>query len=252
MNPAHSKNSVAGRLKRLAAFVAIVWALAGSFAAFEVAMLSGTDLLLAFPQWFGSFLLPSATRSSKSCEAQPGASADRRATGLTESDARVASWVLGIGVGQDARVRQSTQVDLAALAASMARVRELANLLGAPAPAMFQPEQKLLANIEFGSFLERDAQGTAHQVALAYSPRSCQAYKLGALWGYSMVGRAALPGERPTFSVEILHYARLVGLPEELSRPMIARTPRNATFDELNAQNLTITENVTKFLSAPR
>ena len=238
------------RWKRALTFVAIVWALAASFAAFELLSMRGFDLLLSFPQVFGNLLLSRATRDSKACEVQPGENPGRAASALNESDARVGSWFLGVRVGRDAQARQSTTVDAKVLDASAAGVQQVAGLLGTPAPGLFVPQQKPLASTEFVAFIEGDQQGTAHQLAVAYAPLACQVYKLGALWGYSTLTRFALPGERSIFGVEIRHYARKVGLPETLWRPMIERTRRDATPAEINSQSTMLTDGVTKFLGS--
>src|ERR1700682_5350500 len=56
------------RLRQLGAFVAIVWAVAGSFIAFELVSLRGMDLALAHPAMFRNLLLSRATQASKACE----------------------------------------------------------------------------------------------------------------------------------------------------------------------------------------
>jgi hypothetical protein len=239
------------RVKKAIVFVAIVWGLAASFVAFEIVMLRGADILFSFPDLIGDLALSSATRDSKSCDVQPPELAGRPASALTAEDARVAAWYMGTAFGRDAEARQSTAVTPAVLAASIGRVNEIARMLGTPPPGVFMPEQKLLANTEFVSFVETDAQATAHGIAVAHSPEACFVYKLGTLWGYSTLTRMSLPGERSVFGLELRHYARLIDLPESLWRPMIDRTPR-VTAAEINAQSQSLTEGVAKFLAERR
>jgi len=238
-------------MKKALVFVAIVWGIAASFVAFEVVMLRGADLFLSFPDLVGDLALSSATRDSKACDVQPGEVTDRPLGGLTAADVRVASWYLGVSFGRDAEARQSGAVTPAVLAASIGRVIEIARMLGIPAPGMFVPEQKLLANSEFVSFVETDAQATAHRMAVEHSPEACFVYKLGTFWGYSTLTRMSLPGERPPFGAELHHYAKLIDLPESLWRPMIDRTP-SATSAEINARSQSLTEGVATFLASRR
>jgi hypothetical protein len=160
--------------------------------------------------------------------------------------------MLGLRVGRDAQARQSRTVAPEVLAASAGGVRQVASLLGVPTPAAFEPRNVVLANTEFLSFVERDASETAHGLAVAYSPQACLAYKLGSLWGYALLPRVALPGEPSIFAVEIRYYAPQIGLPEEVWRPMIERTPGEATGDQINAQSTRLTEAVTNHLRASR
>ena len=163
-----------------------------------------------------------------------------------------ASWLLGLGVGQDAVARQWTTVNREVLDGSAARIQQLAVALGAPVPALFSPKRSADANREFVSFLETDAQRTAHALALKYSPRACQLFKLGAVWGYSEMVRPSLPGERAVFTAEINYYARQAGLPAPLWQPMLERTRRDATSDEIMTETNSLTSNVTANLMAER
>ena len=238
------------RLARVAIFVAIVWGVAATFVGFEVISLRGMDFALSHPQWFGRLLLSSATQQSKACEVRPGERPGTSST-LSATDARVGAWMLGLRLGQDSQARQSRTVDPTVLASSAAGVRQVAALLAVPTPGLFEPHNIALANTEFLSVVEQDASETAHGLAVAYSPQACLSYKLGALWGYATLSRFALPGEPSIFAVEIRYYAPQIGLPEEVWRAMIERTPREATADQINAQSVRLTDAVTKHLNSP-
>jgi hypothetical protein len=223
---------------------------AATFVGFEMIALWGMGFALSQPQWFGRLVLSSATQQSTACEVRPGERPGAPST-LSPSDARVGSWMLGLRVGQDAQARQSRTVAPTVLAASATGVRQVASLLRVPTPGVFEPHNLVLANTEFLSFVEGDGSGTAHGLAVAYSPQACLAYKLGSLWGYALLSRFALPGEASIFAVEIRYYAPQIGLPEEVWRPMIEPTPREATADQINSQSTRLTEAVTRHLSGP-
>ena len=232
------------RLRNAVAFVAIVWAVAASFIAFEVVALAGTSLALAYPQVFGRLVLSSDTLQSTACVVGLG-----EAAGETNSrEASVGSWALGVSFGRDAIARQFASANPELLAASLSGMEQVAGGLGVRAPAVFVPRQIANAHREFVSFIETDAGKTAHQLAVKYSPRACQLYKLGTVWGYSTMVRPALPGEPAVFAVEINYYARQVGLPEPLWQPMIERTPRDANRDQLMVDTNALTDDVTRHL----
>lgn len=234
------------RLRKALAFVAIVWAIAATFVAFEIAAVSTTSLVSMFPDLFGRVALSRETTESTTCvvleqeqlPARPEAAAPTTLTG---------SWLLGVGLGRDAVIRQVIS-SREFLDRSGSSVRQLALALGAPVPSLFVPRQLANANREFVSFVEADDRGTAHALAVKYSPRACQLYKLGAVWGYSEMVRPSLRGERAVFALEINHYARQVGLPEPLWKPMLDPTPGEAANDEVIAQTEALTNNVTSHL----
>ncbi len=232
------------RLRNAVAFVAIVWAIAASFIAFEVVALAATSLALAYPQVFGRLVLSSDTIHSTACTVGPG----ERSRETHSPEAAVAAWALGLSLGRDAMVRQLTSVSPDLLAASASAIGQLAGGLGVRPPPVFAPRRIANAHREFVSFIETDASQTAHQLAAKYSPRACQLYKLGSVWGYSTMLRPVLPGEAAVFAVEINYYARQVGLPESLWEPMIERTPRDADRDRLVAETNTLTDGVTSRL----
>ena len=71
-------------------------------------------------------------------------------------------------------------------AQSVSEVERLAERLAVPTPGSFAARQIANAFQEFVSHVEADAGGTAHRLAVSYSPEVCQLYKLGAFWGYAM------------------------------------------------------------------
>ena len=243
--PTFTAGPLAARVKRAAAFVAIVWGVAATFVVFEVAALRGTDLAIAYQELFGSLLLSSAVSDSTTCVSD----GDGAAGAAEARTARAQVWGFGLLVGHDAIFRQFQAIDPQALAELAAQIDRSAAALGVPAPERFTPRQLANANTEFVAFIEADNRATARGLARRYSPQVCHLYKLGAVWGYSEVVRRALPGERAAFAVEIRHYARLANLPEEMWRPMLAPTPAAATRAELDADTAALTDAITRHLS---
>jgi hypothetical protein len=230
-------------MKRAAAFVAIVWGVAATFVVSEIAALRVTDLAVAYQDLFGNLLLSRAVSGSRTCEAgNPDLVADNRA-----SDGQ--AWILGLLVGHDAIFRQFTSVDSQALEALAAQADRSAAALGVNAPERFTPQYQANAHSEFVVFVEADGTETARGLARRHSTRACYLYKLGALWGYTEVLRRVLPGERAGFALEIRHYARLAEVPEELWRPMLGRTPPNATPADLDASTSALTDAMTRYVS---
>lgn len=125
--------------------------------------------------------------------------------------------------------------------------------LAVPSPEAFTPVQIANANIEFVAFVERGgAAETARQLAAAHSPRACELFKLGAVWGYSEMVRPILPGERAVFGTEIRHYGRRAGVPESVWSPMLQVTAVDATREDIIESTQAATDTVTKYLaSAP-
>lgn len=216
------------RLESAVTFVVIVWLVAGSFAAFEIAAIRGMDIALAYPSLFGRVLLSDALQESTACVVGPGERGDRRPAPATLPP-RALGWSLGIQLGQDAVARQWSGIDPDVLEASARDIGELAAQLGVPGPRPFVPMRKAEALGEFSDLLERDPQGTAHRLAVLYAPEACESFKLGAYWGYSALLRSVVPDGRAAYSVQIHHYAQRLGIPETLWQPMIARPPGNPT-----------------------
>jgi hypothetical protein len=228
------------RLKNAALFVGIVWALAGSFVAFELLALFATQLAILD---LGNLALSQATQESTACDVQTGEAAERSGA-LSPSEAPARAWLLGMNVGRDAQSRQWVDSGSKPDQDAIANVKQLTDLLAVPAPGTFAAEQIASANTEFVSFVENDAAGTAHALALRYSPDACRVYKLGAFWGYSVQVRVSLPGEPSIYRVEINYYGRQVGLPEELIQMLIAPTSANASRRELAIETVALTEAV--------
>ena len=239
------------RLAHLGAFVAIVWAVAGSFIAFEFVSLRGMDFALAHPAMFRNILLSRATQTSKACEGGSGEAAGATLRTAAPTDVRAGSWTLGMRVGRDAQARMATTVTPDVLNASAQGIRQLAGALNVPEPKRFVVRDILSANTEFVSFIEADAVGTAHGLAVTYAPDACRLYKLGAFWAYAALARMSLPGERNIYTVEINYYATELELPKPLWQSFIDRTPRHATAQDINAQSTDLTERLTNYLLNP-
>lgn len=247
---APAARSPASRLRHAIAFVAIVWGIAATFVAFEIVALKGTDVVMAFPDLFGDIALPRAVTQSTSCTARAGdGTGEPRPSTAGLRDARVGAWMLGISLGRDAVFRQLANANPQTLEQSAAAVRLLAGRLDVPAPPLFRARQTAYANTEFGAFVEDDANETARRLAEAFSPQTCELFKLGAVWGYSEMVRPSLPGERAVFAIEIWHHARRAEVPEPLWSPMMQRLPASAKAEEVIAQVGGLTNGVTTYLS---
>jgi hypothetical protein len=230
--------------------VAIVWVIAATFVAFELAAVSATSLVYMFPDVFGTLALSREVTESTTCVLTPRDESPARAE-VVAPTTLTGSWLLGVGLGRDAVIRQVTS-NPDFLERSESAIQQFAHALGAPVPPLFIPRQSAGANREFVSFVEADARGTAHALAVRYSPRACELYKLGAVWGYSEMVRPSLRGERAVFALEIRHYAQRVGLPEPLWKPMLHPTPSEASGEQVIAQTEELTNSVTSHLMASR
>jgi len=266
-------------VKKVLLFVAIVWTVAATFLVFEAVFLKGTDLVRMNPglsEWVG---LSPATTESKACVVAPeemtpstrsgqgpstrsgqgpstssgqGPSTSSGQARVSASDAAVGSWMLGQISGRDALTRQWAEMDRAALDRQVANMKQVADLLGVAAPEVFSPRQSGLANQEFVTFVERDHTGTAHQLAIAYSPEVCEIFKFGSLWGYSSVVRIRLPGEANIFGPEIRHHARAAHVPETLWQPMIDATPPDAETQQLASTVVAQSQAISSYLMGRR
>ena len=166
-------------------------------------------------------------------------------------DAEVGAWLLGLSLGREALLRQYAGANVQVLDQLAAERSPLAERLGVPAPAVFRYEQIANANIEFVAVVEQDPGGTANRLAVTFSPRACELFKLGALWGYSEMIRPALPGERAVFAMEIRHHALRAAVPEPLWNPMLQRVPADAKSDDVMAQMTALTSGMTTHLTDP-
>lgn len=238
--------SLATRLKHAALFVAIVWALAASFVAFELLSLSITDAIVANPEAIGDLALSRATQQSTACKVSPDEAAGQAGT-LAAPEARADAWMLGVHFGSDtqsgAASRDRTN------AQSVREVELLAERLAVPTPRPFSARQIANAHDEFVSHVEADAGGTAHRLAVKYSPEACQLFKLGAFWGYTMWIRVGLPGTRSAMAVPINYYGRQVGLPEPLTTALIAPASTEGSRADRAAEAIALTEAVMKHLA---
>lgn len=238
--------SLATRLKNAALFVAIVWALAASFVAFELLSLSISDAIVANREAVGDLALSQATQQSTACKVGPDEAASK-AGPIAAPDARADAWMLGVYFGSDTQSGKPSGDR--ANAQSVSEVERLAERLAVPTPGSFAARQIANAFQEFVSHVEADAGGTAHRLAVSYSPEVCQLYKLGAFWGYAMWVRVALPGTRSVMEVPINYYGRQVGLPESLTTAMIAPASADGSRADRAAEAIALTEAVMKHLA---
>jgi hypothetical protein len=240
--------SVLTTARRAAAFVAIVWALAASFVAFEIAAVESVSLARAYPGVFGNLTLSRAVARSTNCVVAPGEVPPERPAGVTEPQAGGGAWSMGLRVGWEAQALQSSTVRPDTLRELRETIEKFAMLLAVPAPRSFVPVNIAEANTELVTFVEQDLHGTAHQLALTYSPNACRLYKLGVLWGSSGITRAYIPGEAPSYASEIGHYAGEIGLPETVWQPMTRASARDASIQAISEDSQAITDMVTKYL----
>jgi len=238
------------RARNVIAFFAIVWGVAATFVAFEVASLSAVDIAVSYPALFGNLILSRTVTDSTTCAPPAAGTAPQPTPTLSDADVSAGSWWLGLGFGRDAVFRQYAGSPRELLDQLVAARASLAGRLSVPPPEVFTPEQIANANIEFVAFVEQGgASETARRLAGAYSPRACELFKLGALWGYSEIVRPALPGERAVFGMEIRHHATRAGVPEPLWRPMLQRTPADAKREDIIAATETLTKDLTTYLA---
>ncbi len=238
--------SLSTRLKHAVLFVAIVWTLAASFVAFDLLMLSADDVMQANPEAFGDVMLSQATLQSTACKVSPG-EATGQAGPLAASEAKADAWMLGVHFGSDTQSGASSRDRTNAQ--SVSEVEQLAGRLSVPTPNPFAARQIANAYQEFVSHVEADAGGTAHRLAVRYSPEACQLYKLGAFWGYAMWIRVALPGTRSVMAIPINYYGRQAGVPEPLTRAMVAPASADGSRADRAAEAIALTGAVTKHLA---
>jgi hypothetical protein len=239
------------RARNAVAFIAIVWGVAATFVAVEVVALRAFDVARKYPALFGDVMLSPVVTESTSCVVAAGSG--QQPPPISEVDARMGSWLLGLSLGRDAVFRQFARSNREVLDQLAGGRAELAARLAVPAPEPFTPAYIANANIEFVAFVEQGgAAGTARQLATTHSPRACELFKLGAVWGYSEMVRPMLPGDRAVFGAEIRYYGRRTGIPEPLWSPMLQVTAADAKRDDIIASTETMTESVTKYLASAR
>lgn len=241
--------SLRTRLKHASLFVAIVWALAASFVAFDLLFLSAFDAGLANPGVLDNVALPEATQHSTACKVAPGEVANQSGP-LAAPDARADAWMLGVHFGSDTHSGAPSRDSTAPQPVS--EVERLAARLAVPAPGAFSARQIANAHSEFVTHVEADASGTAHRLAVRYSPEACQIYKLGAFWGYTMWIRVGVPGRRTAMAIPINYYGRQAGLPEQLTRAMVTPASADTSRADRAAEAIALTEAVTKHLAGPQ
>jgi hypothetical protein len=241
--------SLRTRLKQASLFVAIVWALAGSFVAFDLLFLSAFDATLATPVALDKLALPEATQHSTACKVAPGEAANQ-AGPLGAPDAKADAWMLGVRFGSDTQAGGPTQDSTNPQPVS--EVERLAARLAVPLPGVFSARLLANAHAEFVTHVEADASGTAHRLAVRYSPQACQLYKLGAFWGYTMWIRVGVPGKRTAMAIPINYYGRQAGLPEQFTKAMVTPASADTSRADRAAEAIALTEAVMKHLAGPQ
>jgi hypothetical protein len=243
------------RVKRVGAFLAIVWSVAASFVVFDMLFVFGAGRLIQAGGPFESLSLPAALQSSEVCGGQAeAANADtRRAPEVV----RARAWALGVQTGIHARAAliladrdEGPAKELAreSVAARRRFVDDIAAALKVPGPGRFTPDNPTTANIDFVPFIEGPGNQTGRALATAYGRDACELYKMGAYWGFSTLVRAALPGEPNIMAVEIIYYARRLEIPEALWRPMVDPTPADASGEALATEADAATDRMIRYL----
>jgi len=237
--------SVSSRLKHAVIFAATVWALAASFVAFELLGLAFTSVMVANPERAGDLLVSAATLQSSACNVAVNEAAGQVGA-LGEREAKADAWMLGVHFGSDAQ--STAQRAPGSSLQANGEVERLASELAVPAPPSFFARQIANAHDEFVTHVEADAGGTAHRLAVSYSPEACRLFKLGAFWGYTLRIRVDLPGASTAMSIPINYYARQVGMPEPLTRAMITPMAAGGSRADRVAEAIALTEAVTRHL----
>ena len=245
MEQAQRRGFFHSRPGRVLLFIVIVWSVAGSFVAIEIATLGGMGWLMSRPELAGNLVLSNAARDSKTCAVEGGAS---DAGSHTPAEVRVTAWLMGLNIGRDGIARQSASVDRNTLAEVMKDVETLASTLGVPAPQPFVPRQLADANTEFIKFVESDSNKTAQALAHRHSPEACHLLKLGAFWGYANLVRPFVPGERAIFAAELRYHAVRAKLDSSLWQSMTEGTQTSASREEIFRADAAVTEKLTKYL----
>ena len=241
------RSSVTTRLKRAAAFVAIVWGVAATFVGVDIVSMFAFDFVAANPLFRRFFTADLA--ASRSCLVEPDLASqdgDQRTRG------RDGAFMLGVFVGRHGMFRQYGASNPGALAPLVAAIEQAAREVGVTPPTPFVPRQSANANNEFGAWVEADNDRTARQIAARYSPQACHAYKLGAVWGYREVVRLLLPTDTTAFAVQVRYYAEQIPVPEDLWRPMLQPSSAAAGSAELEAEGNAVTAAVLTFLREER
>ena len=237
--------SITTRLKRIAAFVAIVWGVAATFVGIEIVSTFTFDFVATNPLL--ARIVSANLSASRSClvESEPASpEGGRRAM-----PGRNGAFMLGVLVGRHAAFAPYSAANPGVLAPLVAAVEQAARELGLATPPPFTARQLANANTEFAAWLEADENRTAQQIAARYSPQACHAYKLGAVWGYREVMRLSVPSDTTAFAVPIRYYAEQIPVPEQLWRSMLRASSAPAGSDELEAEGNAVTAAVLMFLS---
>jgi hypothetical protein len=249
----HTVRPFVSRARGVIAFIAITWGVAAMFVTIEIVSLRMVDLALRNPAVSANRMLSRTVTESTSCAVAAGSGRPQLSTTISAAEARVVSWLLGLNLGRDAVFRQHDPSDRQVLDPWAAERVDLAARLAVRSPEAFKPAQIANANTEFVAFIEQGgAAETARQLAATHSPRACELFKLGAVWGYTEMARPLLLGRRAVFGLQIRHYAMRSNVPEPLWSPMLQVTAVDAKREDITASTKTMTDSVTKYLaSAP-
>jgi hypothetical protein len=243
------------RVKRVGAFLAIVWGVAASFVVFDMLFVFGAGRLIRAGGPFESLALSSALQSSEVCGAA-GGDANAASAGAS-TVVRARAWALGVQMGIHTRAAliladrddgPPKERARESVAARRRWVEEIADALKVPSPGVFTPQNPTTTNIDFVPFVEGATNQTGRALATSYGRDACELYKMGAYWGFSTLVRAALPGEANIMAVEITYYARRLEIPETLWRPMVDPTPADASGDALATEADAATDRIIRYL----
>jgi hypothetical protein len=208
--------------------------------------------------WADSMTVSNQVRQSTSCSSVPQPSS----VGFG-SATLAAAWILGLQEGihagwlkqlRDGRElgngpevkgwleyarQQEEKSDAAAI--------RLAQALKVGRPAAYAPSSRSKALDEFTTFVEQLGQPSAHGLATNYGALACEVYKLAAYWGFSTIYSAAAPDKRNVYAPEIVHYAKRVDLPDDLTRAMTDASGKGRNTAEVQADAEQVSKKVAEY-----
>ena len=204
--------NVLSRLKRVAAFVGIVWAVAASFIAFELASLAGFNLLLATGAG-RALALPNAVRASTACTVSPSEHSGSLAQ-RPGDNVGAAAWLLGVKVGMHAQMSQwlvdqspRTGVPAAQWATVCGRTHSRPNTRFSSSRHFCRCRNRHRSSRRTARTRTPPSSSRSKRIPMNRSPHcdhlrraAVSLIQGGGILGYAMMVRMALPGEGSVFS----------------------------------------------------
>ncbi len=205
-----------GSLKgRGLSFVAIVWAIAGSFWVLFEGQTWLIDQMLRFdriPDWVTASRVKPAD-----CVAILARKPARPPDAATRKRARWAAWEMGLSLGMATALRDAGASDPEENRKARA---DYASAIGVPTPEVAPVRSPSHALSEFREHMAEDPQCVGAALAAFYSPRDDALYRFAAFVGHNMIYRARNPQFDPLFVPELRRYGRAAGLPDSVWAPL--------------------------------